>query len=304
MVSTDDDSTGCVYDYFNNFPFWQKDRLTTMEVQQSNKIYEGVHKVCSHFSESTNCEMTFSIYLPQESNSDSFKTLIWLSGLTCTEENFRIKSGVQRIASELNMIIVSPDTSPRGQGVPDDENYALGQGAGFYLDATEPPWNEHFNMYSYITKDLLETIHNNFSIDTEKTGIFGHSMGGHGALTIALKNPQLFKSVSAFAPICSPTKVGWGENAFAAYLGNQMPDWIEYDSTELILDRGWNSDILIDQGLDDEFLDQYLKPQLLIEACTQKGIPIQLRQHEGYDHSYFFIASFIEDHLRWHDERL
>jgi len=275
-----------------------------MEVQQSNKIYEGVHKVCSHFSESTNCEMTFSIYLPQESNSDSFKTLIWLSGLTCTEENFRIKSGVQRIASELNMIIVSPDTSPRGQGVPDDENYALGQGAGFYLDATEPPWNEHFNMYSYITKDLLETIHHNFSIDTEKTGIFGHSMGGHGALTIALKNPQLFKSVSAFAPICSPTKVGWGENAFAAYLGNQMPDWIEYDSTELILDRGWNSDILIDQGLDDEFLDQYLKPQLLIEACTQKGIPIQLRQHEGYDHSYFFIASFIEDHLRWHDERL
>ena len=275
-----------------------------MEVQQSNKIYEGVHKVCSHFSESTNCEMTFSIYLPQESNSDSFKTLIWLSGLTCTEENFRIKSGVQRIASELNMIIVSPDTSPRGEGVPDDENYALGQGAGFYLDATEPPWNEHFNMYSYITKDLLETIHNNFSIDTEKTGIFGHSMGGHGALTIALKNPQLFKSVSAFAPICSPTKVGWGENAFAAYLGNQMPDWIEYDSTELILDRGWNSDILIDQGLDDEFLDQYLKPQLLIEACTQKGIPIQLRQHEGYDHSYFFIASFIEDHLRWHDERL
>lgn len=275
-----------------------------MEVQQSNKIYEGVHKVCSHFSESTNCEMTFSIYLPQESNSDSFKTLIWLSGLTCTEENFRIKSGVQRIASELNMIIVSPDTSPRGEGVPDDENYALGQGAGFYLDATEPPWKEHFNMYSYITKDLLETIHNNFSVDTEKTGIFGHSMGGHGALTIALKNPQLFKSVSAFAPICSPTKVGWGENAFAAYLGNQMSDWIEYDSTELILDRGWNSDILIDQGLDDEFLDQYLKPQLLIEACTEKGIPIQLRQHEGYDHSYFFIASFIEDHLRWHDERL
>ena len=275
-----------------------------MEVRQSNKIYEGVHKVCSHFSESTNCEMTFSIYLPQESNSDSFKTLIWLSGLTCTEENFRIKSGVQRIASELNMIIVSPDTSPRGEGVPDDENYALGQGAGFYLDATEPPWKEHFNMYSYITKDLLETIHNNFSVDTEKTGIFGHSMGGHGALTIALKNPQLFKSVSAFAPICSPTKVGWGENAFAAYLGNQMSDWIEYDSTELILDRGWNSDILIDQGLDDEFLDQYLKPQLLIEACTEKGIPIQLRQHEGYDHSYFFIASFIEDHLRWHDERL
>jgi len=275
-----------------------------MNIIQSNKIFNGNHHVCSHYSESTQCDMTFSVFVPEHQSSENLKTLIWLSGLTCSEENFRLKSGVQRIASELKMIIVSPDTSPRGEGVPDNENYALGQAAGFYLDATEPPWNKHFNMYTYITKDLLEIIGNNFPIDTDKTGIFGHSMGGHGALTIAIKNPDLFKSVSAFAPICSPTKVGWGENAFAIYLGDQQSKWLEYDATELILNRGWHSDILIDQGLDDEYLDQYLKPGLLQEACKQKNIPMQLRQHEGYDHSYFFIASFIEDHLRWHDERL
>jgi len=275
-----------------------------MNIIQSNKIFNGNHHVCSHYSESTQCDMTFSVFVPEHQPSEKLKTLVWLSGLTCSEENFRLKSGVQRIASELKMIIVSPDTSPRGEGVPDNENYALGQAAGFYLDATEPPWNKHFNMYTYITKDLLETIGNNFPIDTDKTGIFGHSMGGHGALTIAIKNPELFKSVSAFAPICSPTKVGWGENAFAIYLGDQQSKWLEYDATELILNRGWHSDILIDQGLDDEYLDQYLKPGLLQEACKQKNIPIQLRQLEGYDHSYFFIASFIEDHLRWHDERL
>tara|TARA_B100001245_G_scaffold190035_1_gene148196 strand:- start:235 stop:1062 length:828 start_codon:yes stop_codon:yes gene_type:complete len=275
-----------------------------MNIIQSNKIFNGNHHVCSHYSESTQCDMTFSVFVPEHQSSENLKTLIWLSGLTCSEENFRLKSGVQRIASELKMIIVSPDTSPRGEGVPDNENYALGQAAGFYLDATEPPWNKHFNMYTYITKDLLEIIDNNFPIDTDKTGIFGHSMGGHGALTIAIKNPDLFKSVSAFAPICSPTKVGWGENAFAIYLGDQQSKWLEYDATELILNRGWHSDILIDQGLDDEYLDQYLKPGLLQEACKQKNIPMQLRQHEGYDHSYFFIASFIEDHLRWHDERL
>ena len=275
-----------------------------MDIIQSNKIFNDNHHDCSHCSESTQCDMTFSVFAPEHQPSEKLKTLVWLSGLTCSEENFRLKSGVQRIASELKMIIVSPDTSPRGEGVPDNENYALGQAAGFYLDATEPPWNKHFNMYTYITKDLLETIGNNFPIDTDKTGIFGHSMGGHGALTIAIKNPELFKSVSAFAPICSPTKVGWGENAFAIYLGDQQSKWLEYDATELILNRGWHSDILIDQGLDDEYLDQYLKPGLLQEACKQKNVPIQLRQHEGYDHSYFFIASFIEDHLRWHDERL
>ena len=275
-----------------------------MEVQQSNKIFNGLHKVCSHVSESTNCEMTFSIYLPENHDSNNLKTLIWLSGLTCTEENFRIKSGVQRIASELNMIIVSPDTSPRGEGVPDDDHYALGQGAGFYVDATASPWSKHFKMYSYITKDLIRVITDNFDIDTDKIGIFGHSMGGHGALSIAIKNPKLFKSVSAFSPICSPIKVGWGENAFAAYLGDDMSDWADYDSTELILNRGWASDILVDQGLDDEFLDEYLKPELLKEACRQKDINLQLRQHDGYDHSYFFIASFIEDHLRWHNDRL
>jgi len=275
-----------------------------MDIVQSNKSFNGNHQVCSHYSESTQCDMTFSVFVPEHQSSEKLKTLVWLSGLTCSEENFRVKSGVQRIASELKMIIVSPDTSPRGEGVPDNENYALGQGAGFYLDATESPWDKHFNMYTYITKDLIETMGNNFPIDMGKTGIFGHSMGGHGALTIAIKNPELFKSVSAFAPICSPTKVGWGENALAIYLGDQQLKWLEYDATELILNRGWYADILIDQGLDDEYLEQYLKPGLLQEACKQKNVPIQLRQHEGYDHSYFFIASFIEDHLRWHDKRL
>ena len=275
-----------------------------MDIVQSNKSFNGNHQVYSHYSESTQCDMTFSVFVPEHKSSEKLKTLVWLSGLTCSEENFRVKSGVQRIASELKMIIVSPDTSPRGEGVPDNENYALGQGAGFYLDATESPWDKHFNMYTYITKDLIETMGNNFPIDRDKTGIFGHSMGGHGALTIAIKNPELFKSVSAFAPICSPTKVGWGENAFAIYLGDQQLKWLEYDATELILNRGWYADILIDQGLDDEYLEQYLKPGLLQEACKQKNVPIQLRQHEGYDHSYFFIASFIEDHLRWHDKRL
>ena len=275
-----------------------------MDIVQSNKSFNGNHQVYSHYSESTQCDMTFSVFVPEHKSSEKLKTLVWLSGLTCSEENFRVKSGVQRIASELKMIIVSPDTSPRGEGVPDNEHYALGQGAGFYLDATESPWDKHFNMYTYITKDLIETMGNNFPIDRDKTGIFGHSMGGHGALTIAIKNPELFKSVSAFAPICSPTKVGWGENAFAIYLGDQQLKWLEYDATELILNRGWYADILIDQGLDDEYLEQYLKPGLLQEACKQKNVPIQLRQHEGYDHSYFFIASFIEDHLRWHDERL
>jgi len=275
-----------------------------MDIVQSNKSFNGNHQVCSHYSESTQCDMTFSVFVPEHQSSEKLKTLVWLSGLTCSEENFRVKSGVQRIASELKMIIVSPDTSPRGEGVPDNEHYALGQGAGFYLDATESPWDKHFNMYTYITKDLIETMGNNFPIDMGKTGIFGHSMGGHGALTIAIKNPELFKSVSAFAPICSPTKVGWGENAFAIYLGDQQLKWLEYDATELILNRGWYADILIDQGLDDEYLEQYLKPGLLQEACKQKNVPIQLRQHEGYDHSYFFIASFIEDHLRWHDKRL
>lgn len=275
-----------------------------MDIVQSNKSFNGNHQVYSHYSESTQCDMTFSVFVPEHKSSEKLKTLVWLSGLTCSEENFRVKSGVQRIASELKMIIVSPDTSPRGEGVPDNENYALGQGAGFYLDATESPWDKHFNMYTYITKDLIETMGNNFPIDMDKTGIFGHSMGGHGALTIAIKNPELFKSVSAFAPICSPTKVGWGENAFAIYLGDQQLKWLEYDATELILNRGWYADILIDQGLDDEYLEQYLKPGLLQEACKQKNVPIQLRQHEGYDHSYFFIASFIEDHLRWHDKRL
>ena len=275
-----------------------------MEKVSSNRSFKGVHEVWSHDSNATSCKMTFSIYLPDNPNGDKQKTLIWLSGLTCTEENFRVKSGVQRFASEHNMIVVSPDTSPRGEDVPDDPNYDFAQGAGFYLNATEEPWAENFNMYNYVVEELVELIQDHFPVDENRIGLSGHSMGGHGALSIAIKNPELFKTVSAFSPICSPIKVGWGENAFAAYLGDEMSDWADYDSTQLILYKGWSSDILVDQGLDDEFLDEYLKPELLSEACRQKGVNLQLRQHDGYDHSYFFIASFIEDHLRWHDQRL
>ena len=230
--------------------------------------------------------------------------LIWLSGLTCTEENFRIKAGVQRHAAEAGIIVVSPDTSPRGNDVPDDPDYTHGQGAGFYLDATQEPWSDHFKMYSYILKDLLSVVESNFPADMNRLGIFGHSMGGHGALTIAFKNPELFKSVSAFAPICAPTKAPWGENAFTGYLGEDRNLWQDYDACDLVRSMGWPSDILIDQGEDDEYLADHLKPELLEQACENKGIPIQIRKHPGYDHSYFFIATFIGDHILWHSERL
>ena len=282
----------------------EKGRLIKLELKAKNKIFEGSHQVFSHWSESTKCEMNFSIYLPTVNRFEDTPTLFWLSGLTCTEENFRVKSGVQRYASAMGVNIIAPDTSPRGENVPDDPNYDFAQGAGFYLDAMQSPWDENFKMYSYITNDLLNIAKNNFSINEDKLGIFGHSMGGHGALTIALKNPDIFKSVSAFAPICAPTQVPWGRNAFEKYLGSDEESWQQYDATQLIHDKGWSSDILVDQGLEDEFMDEHLKPELLEDACIKNDISLSLRKHEGYDHSYFFISSFIEDHISWHKERL
>ena len=275
-----------------------------MEKVSSNRSFKGVHEVWSHDSVATSCKMTFSIYLPDNPEGQKQKTLIWLSGLTCTEENFRVKSGVQRYASEMGINIIAPDTSPRGENVPDDSSYDFAKGAGFYLNATQPPWNENFQMYSYITDDLLDIAKNNFSVNTDKLGIFGHSMGGHGALTIALKNPTIFKSVSAFAPICAPMQVPWGRKAFIKYLGEDEQSWEDYDAVQLINHQGWSRDILVDQGLDDEFLEEHLRPELLVNVCRENGIDIHLRQHQGYDHSYFFIASFIEDHIQWHSERL
>ena len=275
-----------------------------MEKVSSNRSFNGVHEVWSHDSVAALCKMTFSIYLPDNPEGQKQKTLIWLSGLTCTEENFRVKSGVQRFASEHNMIIVSPDTSPRGDDVPDDPNYDFAQGAGFYLDATEEPWSKNYNMYSYVVDELVEIIKDHFPVDANRLGISGHSMGGHGALTIAIKNPDIFKSVSAFSPICNPTKIPWGEKAFTKYLGKDENIWNDYDACSLIKSRGFQSDILIDQGEEDEFLADQLKPESFVQACEEKNVEVSLRMQPGFDHSYFFIATFIQDHIDWHSQRL
>ena len=275
-----------------------------MEKVSSNRSFKGVHEVWSHDSVAASCKMTFSIYLPDNPEGQKQKTLIWLSGLTCTEENFRVKSGVQRFASEHNMIIVSPDTSPRGDDVPDDPNYDFAQGAGFYLDATEEPWSKNYNMYSYVVDELVEIIKDHFPVDANRLGISGHSMGGHGALTIAIKNPDIFKSVSAFSPICNPTKIPWGEKAFTKYLGKDENIWNDYDACSLIKSRGFQSDILIDQGVEDEFLADQLKPESFVQACEEKNVEVSLRMQPGFDHSYFFIATFIQDHIDWHSQRL
>ena len=275
-----------------------------MEKVSSNRSFKGVHEVWSHDSVAASCKMTFSIYLPDNPEGQKQKTLIWLSGLTCTEENFRVKSGVQRFASEHNMIIVSPDTSPRGDDVPDDPNYDFAQGAGFYLDATEKPWSKNYNMYSYIVDELVEIIKDHFPVDANRLGISGHSMGGHGALTIAIKNPDIFKSVSAFSPICNPRKIPWGEKAFTKYLGKDENIWNDYDACSLIKSRGFQSDILIDQGEEDEFLADQLKPESFVQACEEKNVEVSMRMQPGFDHSYFFISTFIQDHIDWHSQRL
>ena len=275
-----------------------------MEKVSSNRSFKGVHEVWSHDSVAASCKMTFSIYLPDNPEGQKQKTLVWLSGLTCTEENFRVKSGVQRFASEHNMIIVSPDTSPRGDDVPDDPNYDFAQGAGFYLDAIEEPWSKNYNMYSYVVDELVEIIKDHFPVDANRLGISGHSMGGHGALTIAIKNPDIFKSVSAFSPICNPTKIPWGEKAFTKYLGKDENIWNDYDACSLIKSRGFQSDILIDQGEEDEFLADQLKPESFVQACEEKNVEVSMRMQPGFDHSYFFISTFIQDHIDWHSQRL
>jgi len=274
----------------------------TVTTISRNKSFGGIQGVYSHESQETGCAMRFGVYLPPHAEARRVPLLYWLSGLTCTEDNFIVKAGAQRCAAELGLAIVVPDTSPRGLKIPgEDESYDFGAGAGFYVDATQAPWSRGYRMYSYITKELFQLIASTFPVDPGRVGIFGHSMGGHGALTIALKNPDRYKSVSAFAPICSPVCCPWGEKALAGYLGADRLRWREYDATALIEDRGWNGPaILVDQGTEDQFLDSQLKPELLKQACERAGVPITFRMQAGYDHSYFFIASFIEDHLRFH----
>lgn len=272
----------------------------------THKCFGGTQSIHSHVSGETGCVMRFAVFLPPQSINSRVPVLYWLSGLTCTEENFITKAGAQRVAAELGIAIIVPDTSPRGAGITgEDECMDLGTGAGFYLDASQPPWSGAYRMYSYVTRELPDLIAANFPIDKDRAGIFGHSMGGHGALTIALKNPHAYKSVSAFAPICSLTQSPWGEKALRSYLGPDTGQWNEYDAAALIKERGWHGPaILIDQGTKDSFLTTQLKPGLLSEACKQAGVAVNLRYQDGYDHSYYFIASFIEEHLRYHRANL
>ena len=274
----------------------------TITALSQNRCFGGVQGTYAHESTETGCTMRFGVFLPPQAQKGRVPSLYWLSGLTCTEENFIVKAGAQRVAAELGLAIVVPDTSPRGLNLPGEaESYDFGLGAGFYVDATEQPWARGYRMYSYVTRELPKTIAASFPVDPSRAGIFGHSMGGHGALTIALKNPHAYRSVSAFAPICSPMRCPWGKKALAGYLGGDSARWRDYDTTALLEDRGWSGPpLLVDQGTKDPFLDDQLKPGLLKETCVQRNIPLELRMQEGYDHSYFFIASFIEDHLRFH----
>ncbi len=254
-----------------------------------------------HSSSSCSCEMTFSVYLPPQAANSPVPVLYWLSGLTCTDENFFQKAGVQQYASEKGIAIIAPDTSPRGEHVPDESNsWDFGSGAGFYVNATQQPWSKNYRMYDYIVDELPLLITDNFPIDGTRQSIFGHSMGGHGAITIALKNPDKYRSVSAFSPICSPKQCPWGEKALRRYIGDNPTDWDQYDSCALILSSESKKPILVYQGDADDFLAEQLKPQLLEQVCEQHGHPLTLRMQSGYDHSYFFIATFIKDHIEYH----
>ena len=268
----------------------------------ANRSFGGEQRVYTHAAQSTACTMRFGVYLPPQAGERRVPVLYWLSGLTCTEENFIAKAGAQRVAAELGVAIVVPDTSPRGIDIAGDhDNYDFGVGAGFYVDATVAPWSAHYRMYTYVAEELPALIAAHFPVDALRTGIFGHSMGGHGALTIAFKHPERFRSVSAFAPIASPLRCPWGQKALTGYLGPDRAAWRAYDATALLEDRGWRGPpIVVDQGRQDGFLETQLKPQLLEAACASAGVPLQMRYREGYDHSYFFIATFIEAHLRHH----
>ena len=270
-----------------------------MERIEHRACFGGWQDVYRHESSTLDCAMNFAVYLPPPARRERLPVLYWLSGLTCTEQNFITKAGAQRYAAEHGVAIVAPDTSPRGDEVPDAEGYDLGKGAGFYLNATQPPWAKHYRMHDYVAHELPALVEAAFPVSGERA-ISGHSMGGHGALTIALRNPGRYRSVSAFSPIVAPARVPWGEKAFAAYLGPDREAWKAYDATELIKSAKETLPLLIDQGTDDEFLDQQLRTPLLQAAAEAAGYPLTLRMQPGYDHSYYFIASFIGEHVAHH----
>lgn len=266
-----------------------------------NRCFDGTVGFCSHQSATCNSEMRFAVYQPPQAKLQSVPVLYFLSGLTCTEENFTVKAGAQRFAAQYGLMLVVPDTSPRNTGIAgENDDWDFGSGASFYVDATEEPWRKNYQMYTYIVQELPALIAEHFPVKSDKQGIFGHSMGGHGALVCALRNPELFKSVSALSPIAAPMLCPWGQKAFTNYLGNDEDTWRNYDASELVKTANYKRPILIDQGKADQFLEKQLLPHIFAEACAQVNQPLKLRFHEGYDHSYYFISTFMEDHIRHH----
>ncbi|MDF3861307.1 MULTISPECIES: S-formylglutathione hydrolase [Achromobacter] len=279
-----------------------------LELISQHRCFGGWQRYYRHESAEIGLPMRFSVYVPPQAEQGPVPVLFYLAGLTCTEETFMIKAGAQRLAAELGVMLVAPDTSPRGANAPnEDESWDLGTGAGFYVDATTSDWRAHYRMYSYVTEELHGIVTGeDLPGDASRTGIFGHSMGGHGALVLALRNPGKFRSVSAFAPIAAPSLCPWGKKAFTAYLGSNEQDWAAYDASALmrLAQRPFPGGILIDQGESDQFLAEQLYPEVFEAACAEAGQPLTLRRHGGYDHGYYFISTFIEDHIRFHVERL
>jgi S-formylglutathione hydrolase len=276
-----------------------------MEIVSENKSHGGRQLVVRHSSVATSTDMTFSIFLPPQAEKGERLPVVWyLSGLTCTHANVTEKGEYRAACAEHGLIFVAPDTSPRGDDVPDADGYDFGKGAGFYVDATEEPWAKNYRMWTYVTEELPALVVGEFPVDGYRQGIMGHSMGGHGALTVALRNPDLFRSVSAFAPIVAPGQVPWGQKALTGYLGADRSAWRNHDAVALIEDGARVPELLVDVGDADQFLEQELRPELLERACADAGVPLTLRRQPSYDHSYYFISSFMADHLRWHAERL
>ncbi len=282
------------------------DSENPIHVQDKIKVFGGLQLAVSHPSAACRCDMRFSIYLPPARKGMKLPVLYWLSGLTCTDENFLVKAGAQRYAAAHGVAIVCPDTSPRGEGVPDapDNAWDLGSGAGFYVNATQAPWSTHYHMYDYVVSELPALVEQHFPVEPGLRAISGHSMGGHGAITIALKNPGRYRSVSAFAPICAPSRCPWGEKAFGAYLGEDRERWLDHDACALIAQARERLPLLVDQGDADAFLREQLMPERLEAACREADYPLTLRMQPGYDHSYYFIATFVGDHIEHHARAL
>lgn len=277
--------------------------LETISTKEEHRCFGGTQGVYTHHAQSTGTEMTFSVFRPPQADDGPVPGLVFLSGLTCTWENATTKAGAQRYAAEHGVTLIFPDTSPRGEGVADVDDWQLGKGAGFYLDATQPPWSNNYQMGRYCADEIPDIAIDHFGVIPERIGLMGHSMGGHGALTLAMKRPDRFSSLSAISAIVAPSRVEWGQNALRAYLGDDEAAWKQHDACALVRERGWKGDILLDQGLADGFLEG-LRPDWFEAACKEAGVELTLRRHDGYDHSYYFISTVIGDHIAWHAERL